>query len=428
MTESVNWGEKLVRYRRLFHQYPEPGWLTFFATIFLAEHLTKAGYEVAVGKEILRDEVLMDAPDGAQIACYETLAKKFASEAGIPEYDRWLSRMEHMTGVVAVMDTGKAGPVRAYRFDMDALAVEESIDEERKPVKENFCSVYPGVSHACGHDGHMALGLTLAERLAGERENLSGKYIFIFQPAEEGVRGAFAFCHQWRFGKIDRLFCCHIGFAPEDTFVAGAKGFLATTKFDADFYGRSAHAGLAPERGRNALLAAAFAMTAMQEIPRPAEGITRLNVGQLRGGESRNTIPARAWMQVETRGETAELNGYMKERALKCISDAAQKYDVRYEVKYQGESVSAASDPELTELVLETARQCGGFRDYMPTQDFGASDDGAVFMDMVQKQGGQAVFMLFGTKINALHHESAFDFSEDVLARAFEVLYQVARK
>lgn len=428
MNKLMDWEEKLIRYRRLFHQYPEPGWLTFFSTIFLAEHLTEAGYEVSVGKEILRNEVLMDAPDEAQIACYEALARKFASEAGIPEYDYWLSRMEHMTGVVAVMDMKKTGPVRAYRFDMDALAVEESIDEERKPVKENFCSVYPGVSHACGHDGHMALGLTLAERFAGEREKLSGRYIFIFQPAEEGVRGAFAFCHQWRFGKIDRLFCCHIGFAPEDTFVAGAKGFLATTKFDADFYGRSAHAGLAPERGRNALLAAVSAMSAMQEIERPAGGITRLNVGQLRGGESRNTIPARAWMQIETRGETAELNRYMKERALECIQDAAGICDVRYRITFQGESVSAASDPELTDLVLETARQCGGFRNYVSTQDFGASDDGAVFMDMVQKQGGQAVFMLFGTKINALHHESAFDFSEDVLTRAFEVLYQVAKK
>ena len=422
------WDKKLAAYRRLFHRYPEPGWLTFFSTVFLADHLTRAGYEVFVGKEILRDEVLMDAPDEAQIACYEALAKEAARKVQIPKYDDWLERMEHMTGVIAMMDTGKSGLVRAYRFDMDALAVEESTHESRKPVQENFCSKYPGVSHACGHDGHMALGLALAERLARERRELSGKYIFIFQPAEEGVRGAYAFCHQWRFGKIDRLFCGHIGFAPEDTFVAGAKGFLATTKFDVDFYGKSAHAGLAPERGRNALLAAVNAMAAMQQIQRPQGGITRLNVGQLRGGESRNTIPARAWMQVETRGETAQLNRYMKEQALACIREAAGSCGVQYKITFQGESVSASSDGELTDLVLETARQCGGFREYVSTQDFGASDDGAVFMEMVQKQGGQAVFMLFGTKINALHHEAAFDFSEEVLKKAFDILYQMARR
>ena len=140
------WDKKLAAYRRLFHRYPEPGWLTFFSTVFLADHLTRAGYEVFVGKEILRDEVLMDAPDEAQIACYEALAKEAARKVQIPKYDDWLERMEHMTGVIAMMDTGKSGLVRAYRFDMDALAVEESTHESRKPVQENFCSKYPGVS------------------------------------------------------------------------------------------------------------------------------------------------------------------------------------------------------------------------------------------------------------------------------------------
>lgn len=420
------WGDRLIEYRRLFHRYPEPGWLTFFSTIYLAEHLQKAGYEVHVGREVLGDEPLMDAPNREQIESYETLALKFVAETGIENADEWRRRLGHRTGLVAILDTEKEGSVKAYRFDMDALAVQESTDEERCPVREKFISQYPGVSHACGHDGHMALGLTLAEELAKKKKSLAGKYIFIFQPAEEGVRGAIAFCHQWKYGNVDKLYCCHIGFAPKHTFVAGAKGFLATTKFDVQFYGKSAHAGLAPERGRNALLAAASAIMMMQEIERPKEGTTRLNVGQLKAGESRNTIPARAWMQVETRGENGELNQYMKDQALQCINAAAGQYDVSYEVTFQGESVSAASDPELTKEVLEAAIRSGGFHKYLSTQTFGASDDAAVFMDMVQKQGGQAVFMLFGTEINAMHHESAFDFSEKVLSTAFGVLYETA--
>lgn len=426
MDRSEDWNRKLKTYRRLFHRHPEPGWLTFFSTIFLADHLMRAGYEVFVGKEVLRDEVLMDVPDGEQIRQYETMARKTALEAGILDADKWLIRMEHETGVIAIMDTGKEGLVRAYRFDMDALAVEESAEQSRKPVQEHFCSENPGVSHACGHDGHMALGLTLAERLVAEKKQLSGKFIFIFQPAEEGVRGAVAFCHQWRLGKIDRLFCCHIGFAPEDVFVAGAKGFLATSKFDVRFFGKSAHAGLAPERGKNALLAAASAMVSMQKIKKPEGGVTRLNVGQLRGGESRNTIPAYAWMQVETRGETKELNEYMREQALECIKRSAKECGVRYEILYQGESVSASSDERLAGQVMDLAKQCGEFRDYLLTKDFGASDDGAVFMDMVQHQGGEAAFLLFGTKIRALHHEPEFDFSEDILPKAFSVLYRTA--
>lgn len=420
------WGDKLIEYRRLFHRYPEPGWLTFFSTIYLADHLQRAGYEVHVGREVLGDEPLMDAPNKEQIQSYETLALKFVTETGIVNVEEWKERLGERTGLVAILDTKKEGPVKAYRFDMDALAVQESTDEERRPVREKFVSLYPGISHACGHDGHMALGLTLAEELAKEKESLIGKYIFIFQPAEEGVRGATAFCHQWKYGKVDKLYCCHIGFAPKHSFVAGARGFLATTKFDVQFHGKSAHAGLAPERGRNALLAAVSAIMMMQEIKRPGEGTTRLNVGQLKAGESRNTIPAKAWMQVETRGENAELNQYMKNQALQCIKKAAKQYDVSYEVTFQGESVSAASDPDLTNEVLEAAIRRGGFCKYLSTQTFGASDDGAVFMDMVQRQGGQAVFMLFGTEINAMHHESAFDFSEKVLAAAFGVLYETA--
>lgn len=475
--EKMNaWERRTVVYRRLFHKYPEPGWLTFFATIFIAEHLEKAGFKVLVGREILKDEKRMDPPTEEETALWEQRAVKLAIEQGIAEdkVATWITRMDHRTGIVAILDTKREGKTKAFRFDMDALTVAESMDVDRVPVKEQFVSQYQGVCHACGHDGHMALGLTFAEYLAeqvkqkqhGNLEHcvenqvkqhgrsidcvdrtsagevisngnvskfnetiadlsgsvagkICGRYMFIFQPAEEGVRGAFAFRHQWNFGKIDELYCCHIGFAPEDTFVAGAKGFLATSKFDVTFTGKSAHAGLAPERGRNALLAAAKATMDMQVFPRPKTGITRLNVGKMKAGEARNTIPAHAKMIVETRGETGELNTYMKEQALSCIERAAKEYGVTYEVQFQGESVSAASDEALSQKVLAVAKSTGCFLDYMLTKDFGASDDGAVFMDMVEQQSGKAVYMLLGTRIRGLHHESVFDFDESVLDKGF---------
>ena len=476
MEKMDAWERRTVVYRRLFHKYPEPGWLTFFATIFIAEHLEKAGFKVLVGREILKDEKRMDPPTEEETVLWEQRAVKLAIEQGITEdkVATWITRMDHRTGIVAILDTKREGKTKAFRFDMDALTVAESMDVDRVPVKEQFVSQYQGVCHACGHDGHMALGLTFAEYLAeqvkqkqhGNLEHcvenqvkqhgrsidcvdrtsageeisngnvskfnetiadlsgsvagkICGRYMFIFQPAEEGVRGAFAFRHQWNFGKIDELYCCHIGFAPEDTFVAGAKGFLATSKFDVTFTGKSAHAGLAPERGRNALLAAAKATMDMQVFPRPKTGITRLNVGKMEAGEARNTIPAHAKMIVETRGETGELNTYMKEQALSCIERAAKEYGVTYEVQFQGESVSAASDEALSQKVLAVAKTTGCFLDYMLTKDFGASDDGAVFMDMVEQQSGKAVYMLLGTRIRGLHHESVFDFDESVLDKGF---------
>ena len=157
----------------------------------------------------------------------------------------------------------------------------------------------------------------------------------------------------------------------------------------------------------------------MQVFPRPKTGITRLNVGKMEAGEARNTIPAHAKMIVETRGETGELNTYMKEQALSCIERAAKEYGVTYEVQFQGESVSAASDEALSQKVLAVAKSTGCFLDYMLTKDFGASDDGAVFMDMVEQQSGKVVYMLLGTRIRGLHHESVFDFDESVLDKGF---------
>lgn len=418
---------KVQEYRRIFHRYPETGWLTYFATLFLAEHLKQAGYDVLVGREIFREEARMDPPTKEEETAAQTEAVKYAKSCGMTkeQIQYWYARMDEETGVLAKLSGEKSGNVRAFRFDMDALAVTESTDGERIPNREGFCSERLGISHACGHDGHMAIGLAFAEEVSKYRKKLEGTVLFIFQPAEEGVRGAVAFCNQWRFGSIDELYCCHIGFAPEDTFVAGAGGFLATTKFDAAFFGKSAHAGLAPERGKNALLAAAESMIQMQKFPRSQNGITRLNVGQLRGGEARNTIPAYAWMQVETRGETGELNQYMETQALQCIRDAAEQYGVTAKITFRGKSVSAKSDKALAKQVLACARRLGEFEHYQLDHDFGASDDGAVFMDMVQRQGGQAVYLLFGAKIRGLHHEAEFDYPEEVLEKAVHIFLSI---
>lgn len=427
--EMDEWDKRLIAYRRLFHRYPETGWLTFFAACFLAEHLRDAGYEVFAGEEVLGREPLMDAPDEETVRIHEKRALELAKKEGLRDAAYWIARMKHRPGIVARLDTGREGDVRAYRFDIDALTVQESGDAGRIPAREHFCSAYPGIFHACGHDGHAAIGLAFAEWLAAaaKRGESDGTHIFIFQPAEEGARGAIPMCENWCFGRIDRLLCCHIGFAPEDTFVAGAGGFLATTKFDVEFHGKSAHAGLAPERGKNALLAAAEAVVKMQEIARPREGLTRLNVGVLEAGEARNTIPAHAKMRMETRGGTTELNAYMKNAALRCIDEAAKKYGVRFTTELKGECVSTESDRELVKMVLEAAKKNGEFSSCLLTREFGASDDATIFMDMVQRQGGQAAYLLFGTDIRGLHHEADFDFSEDVLGKAFGVFCETAK-
>lgn len=118
-------------------------------------------------------------------------------------------------------------------------------------------SRHPGLCHACGHDGHTALGLGLAALLRRDATRLARNVRLLFQPAEEGVRGASALIQQVLGAR--RFLAVHLGLgAPESgSLVTGLSGFLATTKFDARFTGRAAHAGLAPEAGRDALQGAA---------------------------------------------------------------------------------------------------------------------------------------------------------------------------
>jgi amidohydrolase len=92
------------------------------------------------------------------------------------------------TGVVAVLDTGKPGPVVGLRADMDALPIEERVDLPfASKVKTEYIGQTVGVMHACGHDAHMAILMGTMRVLLDVKENLKGKIVFVFQPAEEGT-------------------------------------------------------------------------------------------------------------------------------------------------------------------------------------------------------------------------------------------------
>ena len=94
-----------------------------------------------------------------------------------------------MTGVIGILRCGE-GPTLAMRFDIDALGVVEASESTHRPACEGWASMNEGFMHACGHDGHTAIGLAVAKVLMAIRENLHGTIKLIFQPAEEGVRGA----------------------------------------------------------------------------------------------------------------------------------------------------------------------------------------------------------------------------------------------
>ena len=155
------------------------------------------------------------------------------------------------TGVVALLKCGDSSKCLSIRADMDAL-----------PIEEANCfahaSVNKGVMHACGHDGHASIGLTTARILMELSEHLHGTLKIIFQPAEEGVRGAKSICESGFLDDVDYIYAAHImPRAGDYDLYFGMNESFATTKLDVIYHGVSTHAAESPQFGKNALLSAA---------------------------------------------------------------------------------------------------------------------------------------------------------------------------
>jgi aminobenzoyl-glutamate utilization protein A len=409
----------LIAYRRDFHKYAESGWNEYRTASIIAKRLKDLGYELKVGPEIIDPDSRMGLPgEDAQREQY----RRALSQGAVEEYAEKMANC--FTAVIGVLSNGE-GPTTAFRFDIDALELTESGDPEHFPNKEGFASINQGVMHACGHDGHATIGLGVAEVLSRLRESLRGTVKLIFQPAEEGVRGAKSIAASGILDDVDVLYGLHIGFKARTSgeLYCGSTGFLATSKFDAVFRGSPAHAGAAPQEGRNALLAAASAIMNLFAIPRHGDGATRINVGTLVGGSGRNIIPDYARMTIETRGETSELNEYMKAYARRVLESSARAHETDLEVTEMGDAEGGESDQALVAKIQEIADSMGAFTTvHEEVASLGGSEDFTHLMRRVQSRGGKATYMMLGTDLKDSHHNSRFDFAEKDLINGVKLL------
>lgn len=409
---------RLVQLRRDFHTYAEAGWTEFRTAAIVIGELQKLGYEVRYGKELFHPDYMAGLPTPAEL---DRHMQRAIAQGADPALVQAMSG--GCTGVVATLRCGE-GPTVALRFDIDALDQTESLDASHRPTAEGFGSVNHGAMHACGHDGHTAIGLGVAAALMQIKEKLRGTVKLIFQPAEEGVRGARAMVEAGVVDDVDYLLGAHLGFSAKETglVVCGTGGFLATSKLDAIFTGVPAHAGAAPQEGRNALLAAASASLNLHAIARHGGGASRINVGVLQAGTGRNVVPAIATLKLETRGETTEIDAYMRQEAERMIRAAAAMWDVSVRVEPQGSAAGAVSDADLAAVVGRVASQCPGVTRVQEFGLLGGSEDFTWMMDRVQKRGGKATYLMVGAKVAAPHHDSRFDFDEDGIGVGVEVL------
>ncbi|WP_144540170.1 M20 family metallo-hydrolase [Cytobacillus oceanisediminis] len=420
-----NLQSKLVEWRRDFHRYPEGGFLEMRTASIVASILDELGFQLEMGKQVMSADYCMGKPNKEDTeAHYQWALENGAKKEYLEPFK------DGYTGIVATLDTKKEGQTIAFRVDMDALPINESEADSHFPQKEGFRSTVPNQMHACGHDAHTTIGLGLATLIAENKDSLKGKIKLIFQPAEEGTRGARSMAQAKVVDDVDYFIASHVGTGvPDGHFVASKNGFLATSKLDITFKGVASHAGGNPEEGKNALLAAASAALNIYAIPRHSEGATRINVGEMHAGSGRNIIADRAVLKVETRGENTKINEYVKAQAEAVIAGSAQMYGVDYEIQTVGEAVSAQGSTELAAVLHACAEESPHIKKSILEDDSPAgSEDATFFMERIQQNGGQATYCIFGTELAAGHHNEKFDINEGTMLAAVKVLFESIKK
>lgn len=409
---------ELVQLRRKFHQCAETGWLEFETTIHIIEFLKEQDLEIKYGRAI--HGVRMGLPSSSKMEAHKEKFTHRETDFDISEV------LEGYTGAVALLDTQRPGPTVALRFDIDANGLEEATENHR-PALEGFASKNIGMMHACGHDGHTAIGLMVAKGLVAQKDQLKGKILFIFQPAEEGVRGAKSIVEAGILENTDYILSGHVGFmAKQNQVFCGVGGFLATSKLDVLFTGQAAHAGAYPELGKNALLAGASCALNLHTLPQISGGISRLSVGVLQSGTARNVVPAHARLEIETRGETQEINDQLVQKAYRMIEASAHMYDVAYEIKLMGSAPAYQYVPREFSQYVKNLLEKMDF-EIIEGASLGASEDVAYMLRAVEDGGGQGLYLFFGMDQIAPHHHQYFDLDESVLEKGYRCYMEIVK-
>jgi aminobenzoyl-glutamate utilization protein A len=423
MNQSIE--KKIVDYRRHFHAHPETGWLEYATAAFIADELSALGFDVKRGKEVMNDSGLMGLPSEQENQ------KAFAKAERIYGSEKMKPFANNCTAVAGIMDCGE-GPSVAIRVDMDALPIRETEEVEHFPRKKGFASENSGVMHACGHDAHSAIGLGVAHCIANYSDQIKGKVILLFQPAEEGVRGAAAIVKSDFLKEVDYLFAAHLwSNMPFGKIVCSQNGAVATDKLDVTFHGKSAHAGICPEKGNNAVLAAANCIVGLHNIHLEGEGLARLNVGKIAGGTARNIIADLASLEMEFRANNLERESQLLKKAEEIIQEAAQQQNCSFEVQKMGEATGAHGDADLAERIKCEAEKIALFTDIVVSDEVNrGSEDFTSMMNAVQSHGGKTCFMGIGASLKGKdlqHHTPDFDIDERVMLPTVELFFHLIK-
>lgn len=390
MPDFLSQAQELFPYtqslRRDFHMYPELGFREIRTGGIVAQELEKLGMEVTkgVGK----------------------------------------------TGVVGLLEGSKPGPTLLIRFDMDALPIAEETGAA-------YASQYPGVMHACGHDGHTAIGLTVAKMLHAHRNELAGTIKFCFQPSEEGPNGEEdgGNVQMIRDGvldapKVDMSLALHIWNEKPLGWlgIAGRPTMAGADIFSIKITGRGGH-GAIPDRAVDPIVAAANMVQALQSVV--SRNVSPLDtavvsVTNLHGGTAFNVIPSEVRLEGTIRTFDNGVRQRIVERIEQIASGVASAMGCQAEVSIKSITPALVNEPSLAARVQETARRV------LPESDLDVEYQTMTAEDMAfMQQKIPGCFFFVGSNdpsrgLDYGHHHPKFDFNEEVLVRASALMASAA--
>lgn len=374
---------QLVAWRRDLHQHPELGFEVHRTAGIVAQRLAALGCEVRTG----------------------------------------VGR----SGVVALLHGGRPGRTVMVRADMDALPIQEISDAP-------YASLTGGVMHACGHDGHVAIGLGVASVLAHHAADLPGQVLFVFQPAEEGDGGAAAMVADGALAdpQPDAAFGLHLwNSMPLGRVVAQPGPLMAASDvLRIRIFGKGGHGAL-PHEAVDAIAVSGQVLSALQTIVSrnvdPQETAV-LTIGMVQGGSAFNVIAEQVEMQGTIRTFSPTVRETVLTRLQVLLDGVTSGMGARYEMTVEPATHTVINDTHLAEVARQAATQVLGSGAVTWHPPFMVSEDFSEFARRVP-----ACFLMLGSAnpslgLDAPHHNPRFDFDEDALPMGVAILATAAVK
>jgi amidohydrolase len=284
------------------------------------------------------------------------------------------------TGVVGVLHGDRPGRTIAWRADIDALPLTELLEAP-------FASGTPGVMHACGHDGHTAIAITMADIMAARRAELAGTAVFLFQPAEEVLGGARPMIEAGALDRprVDEVYGLHLTTLQQvgQVQVRPGPAMASADAFTVEVRGAGGH-GAMPHLSIDPITAAANILLGMQALVSrevPAQETAVLTVGQIVAGTKGNIIPDRAIMRGTIRAFEQSVRDQLVFRLGAFATDIARAYRAEATLRFDGGSCPAVvNHPQETELVRRCAADEVGAGAVTEGRVVMASDDMSLFL------------------------------------------------